>query len=60
MLRLADGRVWQLRSADAAVTIEDSIWVDGNGVPQPTKQIILSGNTGPGGGRHGWVLKQME
>lgn len=60
MLRLPDQRVWQLRSADAAVTIEDSIWVDGNGVPQPSKQIILSGNTGPGGGRHGWVLKQME
>lgn len=60
MLRLADGRVWQLRSADAAVTIEDSLWVDGDGVPRPTKQIILSGNTGPGGGRHGWVLKQME
>ncbi|WP_438728835.1 heparinase II/III family protein [Parasphingorhabdus sp. DH2-15] len=60
MLRLADGRVWQLRSADAAVTIEDSLWVDASGTPQTTKQIVLSGNTGPGGGRHGWVLKQME
>lgn len=58
-LRVEDGSVWQFRSALSAVTIEDSLWVDGNGRPHPTQQIVLAGSVSRGGGSFGWLFKKM-
>ena len=65
-LLLADGRLWQFRlrgdaanSRDVALTSEDSLWVDGDGRPHPTEQLVIEGMTSRGGGQFSWLLKKM-
>jgi len=63
-LALADGSYWQLRllgeQADGAkLAIEDSLWIDGQGRPRPTRQLVIQGMTSRGGGSFPWLLKKM-
>ncbi len=67
-LALPDGSLWQFRMAagegggnDAAnaLTIEESLWVDGNGRPQPIEQLVIQGIVSRGGGNFSWLLKKM-
>lgn len=58
-LALADGSYWQFRSGGGQVTIEESIWADGQGRPQPIQQLVLQGMVSRGGGNFAWLLKKM-
>jgi uncharacterized heparinase superfamily protein len=58
-LVLPDGSYWQFRSGGAEITIEESIWTDGQGRPQPVQQIVLQGLVSRGGGNFAWLLKKM-
>ena len=58
-LALPDGSYWQFRAADGELAVEESLWVDGNGRPQPIQQLVMSGLTPRAGGRFGWLLKKM-
>ncbi|TCM37640.1 heparinase II/III family protein [Novosphingobium sp. ST904] len=58
-LALPDGSYWQFRSAAGEVTVEDSLWVDGQGRPQATQQLVIQGMVSRGGGNFGWLLKKM-
>ena len=65
-LLTADGKLWQFRlRGDAAGTseiklaIEDSLWVDGDGRPHATEQLVIEGLTSRGGGQFSWLLKKM-
>lgn len=58
-LALADGSYWQFRSGNGEVTIEDSIWVDGQARPVPIQQLVLQGLVSRGGGNFSWLLKKM-
>jgi uncharacterized heparinase superfamily protein len=58
-LSLPDGSYWQFRSGAGDVTVEDSLWVDGQGRPQATQQIVIQGMVSRGGGNFGWLLKKM-
>lgn len=58
-LALADGSYWQFRAGGGQVTIEESIWADGHGRPQPIQQIVVSGLVSRGGGNFAWLLKKM-
>ncbi len=62
-LALPDGSYWQFRlggdSGEAQITIEDSLWVDGQGRPRATKQLVIEGLTSRSGGRFPWLLKRM-
>jgi uncharacterized heparinase superfamily protein len=65
-LALPDGSYWQFRLAsgengsDAGeLSIEESMWVDGGGRPQPIQQLVIQGMTSRGGGRFSWLLKKM-
>ena len=60
LLRLNGGALWQLRCVGADMTISDSLWVDGNGRPNPTQQIEMSGRTPVGGTSVGWLLKYIS
>jgi uncharacterized heparinase superfamily protein len=57
-LAMPDGSYWQFRSG-GQVTIEDSIWADGQGRPQPIQQLVLQGLASRGGGNFAWLLKKM-
>lgn len=58
-LALPDGSYWQFRSGAGEVTLEDSLWVDGQGRPQATQQLVIQGLVSRGGGTFGWLLKKM-
>lgn len=59
-LALPDGSYWQFRSGAGEITIEDSLWVDGQGRPQATQQLVIQGLVSRGGGTFGWLLKKMS
>ena len=58
-LALPDGSFWQFRAVAGEVSIEDSLWVDGQGRPQATQQLVIQGMVSRGGGNFGWLFKKM-
>ena len=58
-MALPDGSYWQFRSGSGEVTIEESIWSDGQGRPVPVQQLVIQGMISRGGGNFAWVLKKM-
>ncbi|NVD44560.1 heparinase II/III family protein [Qipengyuania atrilutea] len=62
-LALPDGSYWQMRlgsdADDGEIEIEESLWIDAQGKPRPTQQIVICGLTSRGGGRFPWLLKKM-
>ena len=58
-LALPDGTYWQFRAGGGEVSVEDSLWVDGQGRPVPVQQIVVSGLVSRGGGNFAWLLKKM-
>jgi uncharacterized heparinase superfamily protein len=62
-LAMPDGTYWQFRlancSAGDGLEIEESMWVDGQGRPQPIQQLVLQGLTSRSGGNFSWLLKKM-
>jgi uncharacterized heparinase superfamily protein len=60
-IALPDGSYWQFRagSEGSEITIEESLWVDGSGRPQPVQQLVISGMVSRGGGSFSWLFKKM-
>ncbi len=59
-LALPDGSYWQFRiGGESQVSIEESIWADGQGRPQPIQQLVVQGLVSRGGGSFAWLLKKM-
>lgn len=58
-LVLPDGSYWQFVSADAALEVDESLWVDGAGKPHPVQQLVIQGLASRGGGHFSWLLKKM-
>jgi uncharacterized heparinase superfamily protein len=57
LLRLPGGALWQFRCRGAALAVEDSLWIDPDGRPQSTHQLVVTGETPAGGSSISWVLK---
>jgi uncharacterized heparinase superfamily protein len=60
LLRLPGGALWQFRCKGGALAVEPSLWIDGEGRPQSTFQLVVSGETPAGGANVGWVLKRAS
>ena len=62
-LALSDASYWQFRlagsSGEAHCALEDSLWVDGQGRPHGTQQIVVEGMAARSGERFPWLLKRM-
>ncbi len=62
-LALPDGSYWQFRLGQTGdgvqLSIEESLWVDGQGRPQPIEQLVIQGLTPRSGGSFAWLLKKM-
>lgn len=58
LLRIAGGSAWQFRVRGAMLTIEESLWVDGDGTPAATQQLVVAGETPAGGAQVSWLLKR--
>lgn len=58
LLRIERGALWQFRCRGGTLTIEESLWVDGEARPHNTMQLVVSGEAPPGGANVGWVLRR--
>ncbi|MCB2087792.1 MAG: heparinase II/III family protein [Sphingomonadaceae bacterium] len=58
-MALPDGSYWQFRIPQGELAIEESLWVDGQGRPQPIQQLVMQGMVARGGGSFSWLLKKM-
>jgi uncharacterized heparinase superfamily protein len=58
LLRIDLGPLWQFRTGAGVLTIEDSLWVDGDGRPHPTRQLVVTAEALPGGSSIGWMFKR--
>ena len=58
LLRLPGGALWQFRCRGGALTIEDSLWIDGEGRPIATQQLVVGGEAPAGGANISWALKR--
>ncbi|WP_326914146.1 heparinase II/III family protein [Sphingopyxis chilensis] len=59
LLRVGGGPLWQFRTSEGALEIEQSLWVDGEGRPHPTEQLVVTGNAPAGGLSVGWIFKHI-
>jgi uncharacterized heparinase superfamily protein len=58
LLRISEGALWQFRCHGGALQIDESVWVDGNGRPHNTKQLVVTGDTPPGGASISWAFRR--
>ena len=58
LLRLEKGALWQFRCRGGTLSIDESLWIDGAGQIQGTRQLVVSGESASGGASIGWVLKR--
>lgn len=58
-LAMPDGSYWQFLSVSGELGIEESLWVDGDGRPQPVQQLVIEGMESRGGGSFSWLLKKI-
>lgn len=67
-LALPDGSHWQFRSGSGpsgegegvSLTLDDSLWADGQGRPHGAKQIVIAGLVSRGGGSFAWLFKKIS
>ena len=59
LLRMADGSNWAFAAAGGTLSIDDSLWVDEDGRPHPTRQLVIAADTGKGGLTIGWQLRHL-
>jgi uncharacterized heparinase superfamily protein len=58
LLRIRGGAVWQFRCRGGQLTIEDSLWIDGNARPHGSLQLVVAGETPPDGMTISWMFKR--
>jgi uncharacterized heparinase superfamily protein len=65
ILLLPDGRLWQFRlggdrggGEEITLAAEDSLWVDGDGRPHATEQLVIEGLASRSGGHFSWRLRK--
>jgi uncharacterized heparinase superfamily protein len=51
---------WNFRCRGGSLTIEDSLWIDGRGRPQPTLQLAVTGDISALGGEIGWQFRRTS
>ena len=57
VMRMDDGSNWSFVVAAGKIAVEDSIWVDEQGYPNPTRQLVVAATAPKGGISIGWQLK---
>lgn len=58
LLRLPGNLLWQFRCRGGSMAIEESLWIDGEGRPQSTSQLVVTGEAPAGGASVSWALKR--
>lgn len=58
LLRLPGGSLWQFRCKGGVLAVEDSLWVDADGRPLQSLQLVVGGEAPAGGTNISWALKR--
>jgi uncharacterized heparinase superfamily protein len=58
LLRIRGATVWQFRCRGGRLAIEESLWIDGDGAPQATTQLVVTGDAPADGATIGWVFRR--
>lgn len=58
LLRIDRGPLWQFRCRGAKLSIEESVWINADGLPLATQQLVIAAEAPPGGASVSWVLKR--
>lgn len=59
LLRINGGPLWQFRTSEGVLDVEDSLWVDGDGRPHPSEQLVVTSIAPAGGASIGWIFKHI-
>ena len=60
LLKLLTGAVWQLKTRRGRLALDESLWIDPDGRPARTHQLVLSGETTREGANVNWSLKRAR
>ncbi|HEX8365417.1 MAG TPA: heparinase II/III family protein [Allosphingosinicella sp.] len=60
LLRMRGKKVWQFRCRGGALSVEDSLWLDGEARPRSTLQLVVAGETPPDGITISWQLRRAS
>ncbi len=60
VLRVPGGAIWQFRSRGESLAIEESLWIDSDGRPVATQQLVIAGAAEAGGATVSWSLKRAR
>jgi uncharacterized heparinase superfamily protein len=60
LLRTRSGSAWQFRARGASLAIEESVWIDGKGIPRETQQLVLTGEAPVGGHSVSWLFHRAR
>ncbi len=58
ILRLPGGALWQFRCRGGMLAIDESLWIDADGRPVPTHQLVITGEAQAGGASVSWAMKR--
>ncbi len=58
LLRLPGGGLWQYRCRGGSLAVEESVWIDADGRPHATMQLVVTGESPAGGASVSWALKR--
>jgi uncharacterized heparinase superfamily protein len=58
LLRIRGSTVWQFRCRGGQLSIEDSIWIDGEARPHSSVQLVVTGETPPDGHTIAWIFRR--
>jgi uncharacterized heparinase superfamily protein len=59
LLRMFDGSNWAFTTSGGLLSVDDSLWVDQNGRPHPTQQLVIAADTGKGELHISWQLRHL-
>lgn len=60
LLRLVGGAVWQFRCRGGRLEIEDSLWIDGDARPRPTRMLAIASESPADGMTISWELARAR
>jgi uncharacterized heparinase superfamily protein len=58
LLRIRGAAVWQFRCRGGALSIEDSLWLDGDARPHASLQLVISGESPADGHTIAWIFRR--
>jgi uncharacterized heparinase superfamily protein len=60
LLRIRGRTLWQFRCRGGALSVEDSLWMDGSAKAHSTLQLVVTGETPPDGMTISWQLRRAS